>query len=286
MKIQCLTIALHVVLGACTSALLSLCVFYPFLPGGYDSLAMPLSTMAQAFGVLGLPLVPVGVLWFVRALLGKGTGYGFALAATVVSTLIAVIVSRVGFAVAGPALGVVAFALWLGVLWSVVSMVRRMKNAERKRFSFAPLYLIFVPGVVFVLQMTLAGPVTEWSRMRAIANSAEMIRDIEAYRVANGEYPKALAAAWKDYYPDVVGVEKYHYMPRGDAYNLFFEQPRFLFDSIGTREYVVYNSTDEHMMLSHTSWILILKPEELAEHPGWYESHDAGAAHWKYFWFD
>ena len=29
-------------------------IVYPFLSGGYDGLAMPLSTMAQAFGVLGM----------------------------------------------------------------------------------------------------------------------------------------------------------------------------------------------------------------------------------------
>lgn len=35
----------------------------PFLPGEYDPVALPLSTTVQAFGFIGLLLVPVGILW-------------------------------------------------------------------------------------------------------------------------------------------------------------------------------------------------------------------------------
>jgi hypothetical protein len=48
--------------------LIALCIVYPFLPGEYDSLAMPLSTIAQGFGVLGVLLVPVGALWLIAEL--------------------------------------------------------------------------------------------------------------------------------------------------------------------------------------------------------------------------
>ena len=37
--------------------------FLPFFPGGYDSLAKPLSGAAWIFGRVGLLLVPVGGLW-------------------------------------------------------------------------------------------------------------------------------------------------------------------------------------------------------------------------------
>ena len=71
-----------------------------------------------------------------------------------------------------------------------------------------------------------------------------------------------------------------------DSYNVFFRQPRFFFDNFGTEEFVVYNKQDEHIMLSHTSWILIFTPEEMRKTQGWYEVHDAPSPHWKYFWFD
>jgi hypothetical protein len=41
------------------------------------------------------------------------------------------------------------------------------------------------------------------------------------------------------YSPSVVGIDKFHYASNDDAYNLFSEQPRFLLDNLGTREFVV-----------------------------------------------
>jgi hypothetical protein len=75
-------------------------------------------------------------------------------------------------------------------------------------------------------------------------------------------------------------------VPDGQAYHLFFEQPRFLFDNIGTREFVVYNKLDERFMISHASWILLMTPQELETSQGWYAVRDAPSPHWRYFWFD
>lgn len=111
----------------------------------------------------------------------------------------------------------------------------------------------------------LAARLTEFSRNHAIANSNEFVSHIERYRAQYGHYPVSLAAMWKDYYPDVVGIERFHYAPYGESYNLFFEQPKLLFDNFGTREWVVYNPSNEHRMFSHTACFLLLTPEELEE---------------------
>ena len=55
----------HLVRMGGITMLLVVCMFYPFLPGKYDGLAVTLSTMAQLFGTAGLLLVPIGVLWVV-----------------------------------------------------------------------------------------------------------------------------------------------------------------------------------------------------------------------------
>jgi hypothetical protein len=91
---------------------------------------------------------------------------------------------------------------------------------------------------------------------------------------------------YKDYYPNTVGVEKFHYLPFGNSYNLSFEQPRFFLDIIGTKEWVVYNPKDEHRVYSHTSWFLLLSPEESEIRQGWYSSADTKHKHWKSFFFD
>lgn len=119
-----------------------------------------------------------------------------------------------------------------------------------------------------------------------MANADELIRAIERHRATFGRYPTTLLALHKDYSPAVIGVERYHYAPHGDAYTLFFEQPRFVFDDIGARELVGYNQLDQHVIPSHASWILIWSPAQLATSQGWFAAADLPQPHWRAFLFD
>jgi hypothetical protein len=286
----------HLIRIAGIIILIVLCIVYPFLPGGYDGLAMPLSTMAQAFGVLGLLLVPVGVLWLIyelrsqarrrRDLPVKARRYYFALVSVVIASVVAIAIALIALATIGLSFGLLTLTLWLYSVMRLFPRLRSLKNAESERFNSAPLDLIVIPSAILFFQIVLAAPLTEFSRNHAIANSGDFIGDIETYHDKYGHNPVSLAAMWKDYSPDVVGVEKFHYSPFGESYNLFFEQPRFLLDDLGTREWVVYNPDDEQRMYSHTAWFLLLTPEELERSQGWYAVHDASTPHWKYFWFD
>ena len=173
------------------------------------------------------------------------------------------------------------FALFLLVVWlyslaKLIPLLRAMRHSERNRFNPTPVYLVIVPIAALIFQVAAAAPLTAASRARAIASSAEMIAEIEAYRQAQGRYPNSLQGVWKDYYPHVVGIERYHYRPERDAYNLYFEQPRFLLDRFGTREFVVYNPRDEHFMVSHPSFILRLTQAQWESYRGWYAVHDVG----------
>ena len=286
----------HIAMIGGLTALLVLAVFYPFLPGSYDVLALPLSAMVQASGLVGVLLVPVGIAWLAyelreqarrkRNLAHAGKRYLFALAAVITATLPAAAACFVALMTSGPVLAVFAFALCACAAWTVLPRLKALKNAERAYFSPAPLYLVVLPSALLLLPLTLADRATELSRGRAIANSSELIDDIEKYRALNGHYPNTLLAVWKDYDPAVVGIEKFHYVPQGDAYNLFFEQPKLLLDNIGTREFVVFNRLDQHLITSHAAWILVSAPGELPARQGWYAAHNAQTPHWKYFWFD
>jgi len=279
----------HVARMVGITALIALCMLYPFLPGDYDHAAGAASAMAQMFGVTGLLLVPLGVVWLgyeLRSARKEKRRY-FMAAALAVGTLVAMTLLLVAFAMKTMSLGALAFGVWLYAAWRLAAGLMHRSAAEESGFHAAPVYLIVLPVATLVLQLLLAGPVTAWSRSRAIAYSASFIRDIDAYRAQYGRYPPSLLAQWKDYYPDVIGVEKYHYTSFGDSYNLFFEQPRFLLHDIGAREWVVYNPRDEHVIFSHTSWFLRLPPEEvMGRAQGWFAVHDAGPAHWRYFLFD
>jgi hypothetical protein len=295
MKLGVDEMTLHLVRMGGLVMLIVLCTFYPFLPGEYDSLAVSLSAIAQAFGMVGLLLVPIGVLWLAyelrkrerrkRNLPTKARGYYFALASMVASSIVALAVSLGAFMGISLSLGFLTLALWFYIVSRLMPRLKLLQKAEAEDFHPAPLYLVFVPSIVLIFQITLAAPATEFSRNRAIAQSAELIGDIEEYRAAQGRYPSFLQAVNKDYHPSVVGIEQFHYAPNGDAYNLFFEQPTFLFD-FGIREIVMYNKLDEHLMMSHAAWILTGASEELEARQGWHTVHNASSPHWKYFWFD
>jgi hypothetical protein len=278
-------IAKHLAIIVGVAALLALLMLYPFLPGQYDRLATPLSIMAQAFGVAGALLVPVGIAWLVYELRSarREKRRRFALAALVVGIVVALVVSLIGAASGGASVGALALSI---AFFVALPALNKAKNAERGSLCVAPLYLIALPIFALVFQLALIAPITEWSRNRALAQSAEFIRDIERYATSNGSYPASLPAIWPDYETGVVGVERYVYAQNGEAYDVLFEQPRFLLDRVGTREFVMYNPRDEHALASHTYAILHSTPAEQSDVRGWYESGDAGAPHWRYFLFD
>ncbi len=254
---------------------------YPFLSGGYDRLAVPISTMVQVFGVVGLTLVPVGLLWlaiprygFAMSLVGTGIGTGIALLLALFATLSV-----------GNAFGVLSIATWVVVVVRLVPTLKSLKNAEHSTRHPAAVYLVCLPVAAFAAQLALRAPLMEVSRSRAIARAGPFIDDIEQYYVQHGRYPVSLQAQNRDYHPSVVGIERYIYVPQNESYNLSFEQPRFLLDRFGTREWVVYNPRDAHRVYSHTNWLL--PPPDVAEpSQGWYASGETGHRHWRYFYFD
>lgn len=281
MKAATHNLATHVALIIGLATLLACATVYPFLPGRYDRLAVPLSAMAQVFGVVGLALVPGGVLWLAK----PRRRFALAVFTTAVGTCVALILALFAALSAGNAFGVLTLAALVYALVRLMPRLKHLKSTEDPRLHPAPLYLVCLPTLALVSQLALAAPVTRWSRDRAITNASEFIVDIEQYHASHGRYPVSLQAQYGDYDPHLVGVERYVYVPRGDSYNLSFEQPRFLLDDIGTREWVVYNPRDEHRVYSHTSWLLL--PSDAVEPiQGWYASGETDKAHWMYFLFD
>jgi hypothetical protein len=281
------TIILHLVRIGGITTFLAICMLYPLVP---------LSAMTQALGSVGLLLLPIGVLWLVHELRKRARkarnlpyadrGHGFALASLITATIVAIVVSLVGLISAGFSVGCFTLGLWLYAVSTLMPGMKRLRKGESGGFNPVPIYLILIPAAVLLLQLILAAPATELSRNRAIKASAQLINEIERHRAAFGRYPGSLLAVNQDYHTSVVGIEKFHYAPNGNAYDLFFEQPRFVLDKIGTREFVVFNKLDEHLIPSHAAWILDWPPEQLSVRPGWYAVHDASNPHWKYFWFD
>lgn len=271
----------HIIFIAGITVLLIVCIIYPFLPGKYDPMAVPLSTMAQVFGVVGLPLSFVGLLW----LLMPRYKVAFVIIYLVLATFVALIIALFAALSVGNAFGILTVAVWVYIFLRQIPKLKKLKSAGNSLFTYTPWYLVTLPVLTLFFQLVLAKQLTQYSKDRAISNAEAFIGDIRQYHDRHGRYPLSLQAQNKDYYPDVVGVEKYNYQLQGDGYNLSFEQPRFLLDRFGTREWIVYNPLDEQKVYSHVAWLM---PSYSPESPnqGWYASGATGHPHWKYFWFD
>jgi len=142
----------HIVRIGALIILIIACLFLPFLPGRYDGLAVPLSTMAQIFGVVGLLLVPIGVLWFVFDRSNKARGYYFAIAALVGLSIVASAVDLCAAVSLGVSAGIVAAAASLYGLSRMAMSMKRRKNENDAKFIPATLYLMVVPVVVAIVQ--------------------------------------------------------------------------------------------------------------------------------------
>jgi hypothetical protein len=278
-------------------------MFYPFLPGRYDRLAVTLSLMAQLLGLAGLLLVPIGAAWLIHELVKRRAhrpgmpefdarsdkGIYFAMVALVVSFVVAVFVALGAATQTGLSLGAFVLILWVCMARQWLRRLCRSPSGTIRGFNYTPLYLILVPSILSIVRLAFLERAVEFSRNRAIAGSAEFISAIEVYHDRYGRYPLSLASSLSDYDPPVIGVERYHYEPSGRAYNVFFEQFTF---PIGMREYVMYNPLDEHSLMVHDQDLLEATQAQIDAERNYHVSHHAhnvrspASPHWKVFWFD
>ena len=260
--------------------------FLPFVPGGHDPLAAPLSAIAWALGRVGLLLVPIGGLW-----LRQSAGHGARevpppwLVRVTLGTalLMAVMTVLVAFASSGSLLLAAITGIFMGLL--IARVRRRLRGAEAREpiRPVAPAALILAPLVVVVMQSALAAPIAAGARNRAIENAAPLIAEIEQYRSRRGAYPESLFSIWGDYKASVVGIERYHYERHGEAYNVIFKEPALGF---GLRQFVVYNPRDAQRVTVHEHDRLLLDEAALdADNAGHTVVQPLAQRHWKAFLF-
>jgi hypothetical protein len=274
-------------------------VFYPFMPGHYDGLAVAISMMIQAAAIVAAVLLaPIGLLWLIhewrKSAMRSNTDAeqvggrdcsralgSAAIAASLVVALSAAVgaVEKMGFALA-----VMVLAVWVWIAVRSLRAIRMWRNHGERAAIFhpAPLYLLLVPAIVVLVRFAFIERAVNWSRNRVMAASAAYIADIEAYRQTHGQYPVSLNSMHGDYKPGVVGVQRFHYERSGvgGAYNVYFEQ---FTTPLNVREFVAYNPRDQQRMTSHDADILQFTPEHLERTRGFFPPQDAGRPHWKRF---
>jgi hypothetical protein len=259
-------------------------MFLPYLPGGHDPLAKPLSGAAWALQTVWLLFVPVGGLWLLASKVPTGHfSHRWLSRVTQVTAVIAMIaVVLMAFASSGSLL--LSFGVGLGISSCVVRRIRQLRDFTATSISRKSLVtLTAAPILVLLAQMAFVEPIASRARERVIANSAPLIAEIENYRARRGVYPISLFSLYGDYKPAIIGVQRYHYEASGDAYNVVFEEPSL---GLGGRRFVVYNPRDKQRLTVHETDRLRLDEAGLdADNAGYTIVRTLPQAHWKLFTF-
>jgi len=247
-------------------AMLLLAVFFlamllPYLPGGFDASAAALSYVTQVAGYASLLLVPVGGLW----LIDKRRGRVWRRTAQIIAMLIVFVTILAAAAMNQLGLGVVIGTLaMLAVLRTTRKLPAGDDHTDRTRNPVA-LYLVVVPLLVVGFRTAVVPRAAAWSADRAIRHSAGLIAEIEAFRERRGHYPLSLQSLHRDFPTGVIGIERFHYEPNGEAYNLYFVRQSTQLDA---KEVVLFNPRDEHRFTSHELDILQYDGVELDQRRG------------------
>lgn len=272
---------LHVAMIRAVSfaTVLILGMLQPHLPGRYDASATTLSFLAQVASYTSLLLAPVGLAWVFsrsRARLWRGLALVLAGGIVFVTAVAAVAVNQL-------AMGVI---LGIGGITSLRCIQRRSRadteHPEGGQES-VPFYLALVPVLLVAFMATVLPRAAEWSRRRAIQHSATLVAEIESFRQRRGHYPPSLQSLNQDVPTGVVGIERFHYEPSGEAYNLFFIRPAIALDAM---EVVMFNPRDEHRFTSHELDILQYDGEQLDLRRGDRRRTPLPQPHWISMLFD
>jgi hypothetical protein len=271
------------------SALLLLCMFIPFLPGRYDSLAVTLSFMTQVFSFGGLLLIPIGAVWLWFEIARRKQGhklagirYVLSVAVIIISALLVIISTIAAYAGYNHLFGTLFLAICFYLLIRTLLKLRKT-NMAGNSLDPIPIYLLTIPAILALARLLFISPAVEFSRDHAIENSGPLIQAIELYHDKNGHYPVSLQALHADYKPSVIGVYQYHYELNGNAYNVYFKQ---FSEDLAAEEIVMYNKLGEHAFASHAMDILEHTGEALALRRGDRRKYKLPQLHWVYFRLD
>jgi hypothetical protein len=269
----------HLVRACFIVAAVIAATFLPYVAGGYDPLAGPLSGMAWALGRVGLVFVPIGGLWLwasAGAIYDSPRWLRHVTSAT--CSLIVFVMVVMGFVSSGPLMALAVAAIGGKLL---IRIVRRLRNGDAPLAPspMAAACVAIAPIVVFAVQSMFIDSAANYARNRLIANGAPLIAEIERYCDRNGAYPLSLFSIWGDYKPSVWGVERYHYERTGDAYNVIVREPSLGF---GTKRFIVYNPLDRQRVTVHEQDRLVLDEAGLdADNAGYTIVEPLPQEHWK-----
>lgn len=277
----------HIYIIILTAAILTGGIFLPFVRGDYDHFSVGLSFIFQFAAFASLLLVPVGLIWclvnFVKRKSKQQQAYPVYLRKLSFAIAILIIVAAAlgAFASHNRFFAIIIAGIGIYTLFMVHKKGKQAKVSDSKKFHSTPYYFIFIPLAVVGMRVACFEKIKDKSTLFVIKQSEALINDIEAYKKTNGHFPVSLQSTIEDYHTGVAGIPRFHYEPRGNAYNLYFVQTS---DMIGTEEIVMYNKLDEQEMTVHNQDLLRIPYNNIVH--GHYKVAALPNQHWKIFYFD
>jgi hypothetical protein len=265
--------------AAVLAAVLCLVMVLPHLPGRFDASAAAVSFVAQVASFVSLLMVPVGVAWAIH----PRPSTRWRRVALAVAALIAVVIAIAAASMNQLVLGILLGGGTIAGSWAAYRQARPEPQHAGHRRTPVPFLLVAVPLVLVTFRLAALPPAADWSRDRAIRHSAALIAGIESFRQRRGHYPASLQSLNPDVPTGVVGIERFHYEPSGDAYNVFFVRPHVELDA---REVVLFNPRGEHRFTSHALDLLQHDGDQLDQRRGDRRRTRLAHARWVSILFD
>jgi hypothetical protein len=267
-------------LGLINVALILLCLI-PFVPGPYTRVASAITTLVQSAGFFGLLIIPVSIFWLIAEIKSVmqpqkerthwTSGYYLAIAAAIVFVCMSGLILFLLVHNEGVLGGVFALLIISSLLIIFLPRIKKLKLAATGYFNPAPLYLLSIPVIVFIIRLYMFEPLCDYSRSVAINRSASLITAIEAYKAQTGIYPESLDTLAGTFLPaipkpGVMGIDQFRYERNFDGtYALWFVQWQHF---SATKEIVMFNKEDSFPVKGHFAAFYVDQP------------------HWRYYWLD
>lgn len=266
----------------------------PFLPGPPNDLVAALSALSNFTGLLGLFLVPLGIIWTILEINNqkkvnsenKKPVFYLAVTAVVIIIVFSPLILVLLFQTGGVTARIIGAVIIATGIYFIIRQLLKLKKSPVIQFNSMPLYLLTIPVTIFFTSVYIEEPVSDFSRDFAIQKSSVLITAIEDYKNTLGKYPDSIHDLEVRYFrkipnPFVMGISEFRYNKVDDHYSISFSQ---WLDFGSLEEIVLYDKNSIHKVINKQT--AFDYSNDLHRVNCAFASYEAGVENWRYYLCD